>query len=58
MGLTEFDFVVFVLEFFFEYLLFEGLPLVFSENAGVVFLSYFHLCICYLDYWAAGAFAA
>jgi hypothetical protein len=58
VGLTKFDFVVFVLEFFFEYLLFEGLPLFLSKDTGVGFLSYFHLLIGYPDYWAAGTFAA
>ena len=58
MGLMEFDLVVFVLEFFFQYLLFENLPLVFSENAAVAFLSYFDLLISYLDCWAAGTFPA
>jgi len=58
VGLMGFDFAVFVLEFFFEYLFFECLPLIFSENASVVFLSYLHLCIGYLDYRAAGALGA
>jgi len=55
MGL---DFLVFALEFFFEYLVFKSLPLFLGEDTGIAFLSYFHLCICYLDYWATGAFAA
>jgi hypothetical protein len=53
-----FDFLVFALEFFFEYLVLKGLPLFLSEDAGIAFLSYFHSCICYLDYRATGAFAA
>lgn len=42
-----------VLNLFLAYLLFKGLPLCFGEDAGVVLLPYFHLSICYLDYWAS-----
>jgi hypothetical protein len=57
-GARGFDFEFSALEFSLQYLVFERLPLFLGEDTGVVFLPYFHSCVCYLDYRALRARAA